>query len=149
MKKEWSSLLVLFVLITFFFGCSKRNLLLPDSKNESKITNTALKSATAVVTYLTGDAADVTTNATGGLILMGGGTDVDAAIKWFLQKAAGGDVVVIRATGSNGYNNYMYNMVAVNSVETIIIDSRDKANLASVTQKIRNAEALFIAGGDQ
>ena len=149
MKKEWSSLLVLFVLITFFFGCSKRNLLLPDRMNESKITNTTLKPATAVVTYLTGDAADVTTNATGGLILMGGGTDVDAAIKWFLQKAAGGDVVVIRATGSNGYNNYMYNMVAVNSVETIIIDSRDKANLASVTQKIRNAEALFIAGGDQ
>lgn len=150
MKKELPLLLVVVVSITFFFGCSKRNIILPGSINESsKTTNTGLKPATTVTTYLTGDAADVTTNATGGLILMGGGTDVDAAIKWFLQKAAGGDVVVIRATGSNGYNNYMYNMVAVNSVETIIIDSRDKANLASVTQKIRNAEALFIAGGDQ
>ena len=150
MKKKLSSMLVRFVSITFFFSCSKRNIILPDSLNESLETNnTALRPATSVVTYLTGNAADVTTNSTGGLILMGGGTDVDAAIKWFLQKAAGGDVVVIRATGSNGYNKYMYNMVAVNSVETIIIDSRDKANLASVAQKIRNAEALFIAGGDQ
>ena len=129
MKKELPLLLVVVVSITFFFfGCSKRNIILPGSINEtSKTTNTGLKPATTVVTYLTGDAADVTTNATGGLILMGGGTDVDAAIKWFLQKAGGGDGVVIRATGSNGYNNYMYNMVAVNSVETIIIDSRAKA----------------------
>lgn len=150
MKKHLLFLLVLFVSIALFSGCSKKNLILPDRINESlKKTNTDLIPATTVVTYLTGNAADVTTNATGGLILMGGGTDVDAAIRWVLQKAAGGDVVVIRATGSNGYNKYMYNMVAVNSVETIIIDSRDKANLASVTQKIRNAEALFIAGGNQ
>lgn len=56
---------------------------------------------------------------------------------------------MIRATGADGYNTYMYNMVPVNSVETLIIDSREKAALASVEQKIRNAEALFIAGGDQ
>jgi cyanophycinase-like exopeptidase len=80
---------------------------------------------------------------------MGGGTDVDAAIAWFLQRANGGDVVVIRSTGADGYNQYMYDMVPVNSVETIMIDSRAKASLTSVTDKIRNAEALFIAGGDQ
>ncbi len=109
----------------------------------------AAKPAPSVVTYLTGNAADVTTPAVGGLVLMGGSTDVDAAIQWLLQRAAGGNVVVIRSTGADGYNNYMYNMVPVNSVETIIIDSRAKADLATVTQKIRNAEALFIAGGDQ
>lgn len=109
----------------------------------------AAKPAPTAVTYLTGDAADVTTNAIGGLILMGGSTDVDAAIQWFLQRAAGGDVVVIRSSGADGYNQYMYNMVNVNSVETIIIDSRTKAELNTVAQKIRNAEALFIAGGDQ
>jgi cyanophycinase len=107
------------------------------------------RAAPTVVTYLTGSAADVSTNAVGGLLLMGGGPDVDAAITWFLQNAAGGDVVIIRATGSDGYNQYMYDMVNVNSVETIIIDSREKATLAAVTDKIRNAEALFIAGGDQ
>jgi cyanophycinase len=80
---------------------------------------------------------------------MGGSTDVDAAIQWFLQNANGGDVVVIRSTGADGYNQYMYDMVNVNSVETIIIDNRTKAGLSAITQKIRNAEALFIAGGDQ
>lgn len=109
----------------------------------------AAKPAPSVVTYLTGNAADVTTPAAGGLLLMGGSTDVDAAINWFLQRAAGGDVVVIRSSGADGYNTYMYNMVAVNSVETIIIDSRAKAELTTVADKIRNAEALFIAGGDQ
>lgn len=118
--------------------------------SETKSTvSVAAKPATTVVTYLTGDAADVSTTATGGLLLMGGSTDVDAAIAWFLQRAGGGDVVVIRATGADGYNTYMYNMVNVNSVETIMIDSRTKADMATVTQKIRNAEALFIAGGDQ
>ena len=61
----------------------------------------------------------------------------------------GGDIVVIRATGADGYNAYMYGLANVNSVETIIIDSRTKADLTLVTDKIRNAEALFIAGGDQ
>lgn len=102
-----------------------------------------------VVSYLTGSADDVTTKTQGGLLLVGGSTDVEAAIRWFLTRSGGGDVVVIRASGADGYYAYMYNMVGVNSVESLIIDSREKANLASVEQKIRNAEALFIAGGDQ
>ena len=150
MNKHLQLSMVLAVSIHLFFGCSKQNLLLPDTDAMSlKSGGGSLKPAPSVVSYLTGDGADVTTTATAGLILMGGGTDVDAAIQWFLQRAGGGDVVVIRATGADGYNQYMYDMVGVNSVETIIIDSRAKADLAAVTQKIRNAEALFIAGGDQ
>ncbi|MBI1782428.1 MAG: cyanophycinase [Sphingobacteriales bacterium] len=121
----------------------------PSISDQTSKNIAAAKAPPSAVTYLTGDGADVTTTPVGGLILMGGGTDVDAAIQWFLQRANGGDVVVIRATGADGYNTYMYNMVPVNSVETIIIDSRTKAALTSVTDKIRNAEALFIAGGDQ
>lgn len=102
-----------------------------------------------VVSYLRGSAEDVTTKTQGGLLLMGGSTDVESAIRWFLNRSGGGDVVVTRSSGADGYNNYMYNMADVNSVESLIIDSREKANLASVEQKIRNAEALFIAGGDQ
>lgn len=107
------------------------------------------KTAVTPVTYLTGDSADVTTAAIGGLLLMGGSKEVDAAVKWFLQRAAGGDVVVLRSSGADGYNSYMYNMVQVNSVETIIIDSREKAFSKYVRDKIRKAEALFIAGGNQ
>ena len=151
MNKHLQFSVVLVLSIHLLFGCSKQNILLPDS-NETALKSGgggSLKPAPSVVSYLTGDGADVTTTATSGLILMGGGADVDAAIQWFLQRAGGGDIVVIRASGADGYNQYMYNMGGVNSVETIIIDSRAKADLAAVTQKIRNAEALFIAGGDQ
>lgn len=127
------------------------------SKSNSKITernidanaNLAIPIPPTVTSYLTGDAADATTTTQGGLLLMGGSKDVDVAIAWFLQRSGGGDVVVIRSSGADGYNTYMYNMVPVNSVETLIIDSREKANLPEVEQKIRNAEALFIAGGNQ
>jgi cyanophycinase len=150
MKKQLQ-LLLLLLAVHLFNSCSKQIVTATDAEKLSAKTgvNAAAKPAPSVVTYLTGDAADVNTAATAGLILMGGSTDVDAAIQWFLQRAGGGDVVVIRATGADGYNQYMYDMVAVNSVETIVIDSRAKADLATVTQKIRNAEALFIAGGDQ
>lgn len=135
-----------------FFGCAHDTMIEPDQRalsSSKKSPETAAKASPSVVTYMTGDPADVTTNAVGGLLLMGGSTDVDVAIEWFLQRAAGGDVVVIRSSGADGYNQYMYDMVPVNSVETIMIDSRAKAELTSVADKIRNAEALFIAGGDQ
>jgi cyanophycinase len=102
-----------------------------------------------VITYLTGASADVYPVPGGGLFLVGGSTDVDSAVAWFLKRANGGDVVVLRARGGDGYNEYMYNLAPVNSVETIIIDTREKAALTYVTDKIRNAEALFISGGDQ
>ncbi len=153
-----TTLFMKFITISFILtACTKQHekLVINDGTAPSAIETSASKNISSakappsVVTYLTGSGSDVTTNAIGGLILMGGSTDVDAAIQWFLQRAAGGDVVVIRATGADGYNTYMYNMVPVNSVETIIIDSRTKANLSAVTDKIRNAEAVFIAGGDQ
>ncbi len=144
----------LFIICLFNFSC-KQELGLDFKKelNTKKIEIDNLARPTpppTVVSYLTGDAADVnTTTHLGGLLLMGGSTDVDAAIAWQLNRSGGGDIVVIRASGADGYNTYMYNMVPVNSVESIIIDSREKANLPEVAQKIRNAEALFIAGGDQ
>lgn len=133
----------------FIFSCKKEVQPLAQDTIPEIATAKPPPAPPSVVTYLTGDAADVTPAPTAGLLLMGGSTDVDAAINWFLQRANGGDVVVIRSSGADGYNQYMFEMVPVNSVETIIIDSREKAELASVEQKIRNAEALFIAGGDQ
>lgn len=102
-----------------------------------------------VKTYLTGSPQDVHTPTTPGLLLMGGSTDVKEAITWFLQRSGGGDVVVIRSSGADGYNQYMFDMLPVNSVETIIINSKAKAMQDSVVAKIRAAEALFIAGGNQ
>lgn len=99
--------------------------------------------------WITGDPADVKTNHKGGTILMGGSTDVDEAHAWMLQNADGGDVVVIRASGKDGYNKYLFNLGKVNSVETLMVNSREIADLDEIAEKVRNAEALFIAGGDQ
>ena len=47
-----------------------------------------------------GAATDTTTPCTRSTVLMGGGTDVDAAIKWMINRSGGGDFVVVRATGT-------------------------------------------------
>lgn len=99
--------------------------------------------------WITGSTLDVNTTTEGGTCLMGGGTDNDDAIKWMIQKSGGGDFVVIRSAGTGAYNDYIYGLGTVNSVETILIDTRAKAGIAEIATKIRNAEALFIAGGDQ
>src|SRR4051812_27050737 len=99
--------------------------------------------------YAVGNQNDVTTTTTAGTVLMGGGTDVDAAFQWMIGKSGGGDFVVIRTTGTDAYNPYIYGLGTVNSVETLIIKSRTAAADPFVVNKIRNAEAVWIAGGDQ
>lgn len=99
--------------------------------------------------YLTGDAGDTTGATEFGLGLMGGGTDVDALFTWMSDRAGGGDFVVIRASGADGYNQYVYDLGNFDSVETLVLPNRDVASHEFVVQTIRNAEALFIAGGDQ
>lgn len=110
-------------------------------------------SATAqtYVSYFTGDTTDVTTVTQGGVVLMGGATEDDNAMRWFLQRSGGGDIVVIRASGADGYNDYLFSDlgVTVNSVETILTASYNSAQEPYVAQQIRRAEALWIAGGDQ
>lgn len=107
------------------------------------------KNPTAHSLGLTGSAADVTTQSSPGIVLMGGSTDVEEAIRWMITKSGGGDFVIIRASGSTGYNDYIYNLGGINSVETFLLDSRGKANDPAVGKRLREAEALFIAGGDQ
>ena len=101
--------------------------------------------------FFTGDTTDVTTPTQGGVVLMGGATEDDNAMRWFLQHSGGGDIVVIRTSGSDGYNDYFYSDlgVPVNSVETILTSNFNAAQQPYVAQQIRNAEALWIAGGDQ
>lgn len=101
--------------------------------------------------YLTGDVSDFCCYPDYGICLMGGSTEDDRAMIWFLEKANGGDILVIRASGSDGYNDYFYSElgVEVNSVETIVFHSAEAANDPYVLQQIANAEAIWMAGGDQ
>lgn len=96
-----------------------------------------------------GSADDVQTKTTFGLALMGGGTDQADAFRWFAGKAGGGDLVVLRASGTDAYNPYIAGLAKLNSVTTIIIKDRSAASNPAVLERVRNAEALFFAGGDQ
>ena len=103
--------------------------------------------------YFTGSMTDMIVSPTppGGICLMGGASENDEAMKWFLNRAYGGDVLVIRASGSNGYNNYLYASlgVNVNSVETIVFNNSSAAYDPYVLERISKAEAIWMAGGDQ
>lgn len=102
--------------------------------------------------YIVGNAADAqqSPSLSPGLVLMGGGTDVDAAFQWMCQRAGGGDFLVIRTSGSDGYNTYIQQLCPqMDSVESIVITSVAGANSSYVSSRILNAEALWIAGGDQ
>ncbi|WP_428659835.1 cyanophycinase [Runella sp.] len=98
---------------------------------------------------ITGDTADVNVPTMNGYVLGGGSTDVKEALLWMIERAKGGDVVIIRASGATGYNDFIYGLGGVNSVETLLINSRELAQNPAVAQRIRQAEMLFIAGGDQ
>ncbi len=94
--------------------------------------------------------ADVKTKTSPGLLLMGGGGDVDEAMHWFLQQAGGGDIVVLRAGGSDGYNDYFFSEIGgINSVTSIVFASETPASDPAILERIANAEGIFIAGGDQ
>ena len=100
--------------------------------------------------FRVGSASDITTATTPGTVLMGGGTDVDAAFQWMCQRSGNGDFLVIRATGTDAYNPYIQQLCpAENSVATLIIPNRTAASDPFVIAAIQNAEALWIAGGDQ
>jgi cyanophycinase-like exopeptidase len=101
--------------------------------------------------YQTGSVTDVITNPQPGVCLMGGASEQEDAMIWFLNKADGGDVVVLRASGSDGYNDYFYTDlgVTINSVTTFVIDNVTGATDPYVLQKVADAEAIWFAGGDQ
>ena len=96
-----------------------------------------------------GDPADVAPKTKGGVVLIGGGGEVHGAFKWMIDRSGGGDVVILRATGDYLYHHTIDSLGKVNSIETLRIGSREMANDPIVAETIRNAEMLFITGGDQ
>jgi len=100
--------------------------------------------------WVAGDPADLIATPEAGLILMGGGTDVDAAFTWQRDRIDGGDVVVLRASGADGYNDYLFSEIGgVDSVETLLVDTATLAAEPYVGWTLDHAEAIFLAGGDQ
>jgi len=115
------------------------------------IGTTIVLGAQSYTSYFTGNSTNITTTPQGGVCLMGGASEHDGAMRWFLNRADGGDVLVLRASGSDGYQNYFYSElgVSINSVETIVFNQASAANDPDLHTKIEQAEAIWFAGGDQ
>ena len=80
--------------------------------------------------------------------------DTDEAFSWQIQNANGGDFVVLRTSGDDAYNQYIMGMSlavgkALNSVTTILFKNKKGSQESEVLNALRNAEAIFMAGGDQ
>ena len=100
--------------------------------------------------FRAGNAADATeATPRAGYALMGGGKDLDEAFTWLCERAGGGDLLVLRATGGDAYDSYIQGVCHLNSVATLIVPNRAGAADPFVAKAIREASALFIAGGDQ
>jgi cyanophycinase len=92
-----------------------------------------------------------------GLALMGGGGTVDAAYRFIAGHAGGGHIVILRAVADNSFDpddgNYGESFIGkwgpVVSAETIVFHSRKAAFDARVISVLRNADGIFLAGGDQ
>jgi cyanophycinase len=106
--------------------------------------------AKSTYTYFSiGSTANKVTQTSIGIALMGGGSNVDDAFRFLIDRSGGGDIVVLCAGCDASYNTYINGLGKVDSVETISFKSRAASSDPFVAAKIRNAEALFIAGGDQ
>jgi cyanophycinase-like exopeptidase len=141
---------------------------------------TGTTTKTSYTYYPTGNpsapvATTVTPKPQSSIVLMGGGPDVTPAFRWMIQQAgvtpgSGGRFVVIRASGADGYNPFIWytntdadrtvdpvgdevfvggRAMGLSSVETLVISSQSAANDANVLAIVNRANALFIAGGDQ
>jgi len=97
-----------------------------------------------------GNPADASPQTRFGLMMEGGGRDVNEAYEWLCAHAGDGDILVLRATGDADYNPYIRRLCPnANSVATLKITGRKGAHQAFVVDAVDHAEALFIAGGSQ
>ncbi len=115
------------------------------------ITGSAMASTTeeGYQYFITGNPENVQVATQGLIVMQGGGDDVDENYVRMGALGGGGDFVVLRASGADDYNDYIFKLCGCDSVETIVFASREAAFDPFVIETIRNADALFIAGGDQ
>ena len=86
----------------------------------------------------------------GGLLLMGGGDRNGDAMKWFFGKAGGGHIVVLSASYGKEIGEEFFNEIGgIRSVEIFVFHARSQASNPRILERLRKADGIFIAGGDQ
>lgn len=111
---------------------------------------TPTSSGTGYVEYTTPAAAPAQTHAPRfGVVMLGGHGDVDEATAFLCEHSGGGKLVVLRASGADDYNEEFHGKCPANSVTTLVFSARAASDQPFVIQQLREAHAIFIAGGDQ
>jgi len=86
----------------------------------------------------------------GGLLLLGGGDRNVDALRWFFGKAGGGHIVVISASyGKEIGEEFYHDVGGIESVEIFVFHAREQAKDRKILDRLRKADGIFIAGGDQ
>ncbi len=102
-------------------------------------------------TFVIGDEAAKTPDpVTGGFLLSGGGDWNYDAFRWFTAHAGHGHIVVLRASGTTESQDEFYNNVkGLKSVRTFLFTNRAAASDPRLIAAVKQADGIFIAGGDQ
>jgi cyanophycinase len=102
--------------------------------------------------FRAGNAADSTATPKAGFALMGGG-EQDPALRFLCERANGGDFLILRANTEDDYaqkvNEEIRALCPLNSAATIVFSEREDSDDPKLVEHITQAEAIFIAGGDQ
>lgn len=85
-----------------------------------------------------------------GLLMAGGGEWPYDAFRWFADKAGHGHVVVLRASGTTSTADEMYKQVGgFASIRTFVFTDRKASTDPVLLEVLKNADGIFLAGGDQ
>jgi cyanophycinase-like exopeptidase len=102
-----------------------------------------------------GNRDSISVSTQGGVLLIGGAEGSKSgeyeATQWFLERAKGGKYLVLRVGGVGRQADWIcrYFRDWIYSAAELSIDSREAANNPEVIDYLNEADALFIAGGDQ
>ncbi|MEH6422438.1 cyanophycinase [Pseudomonas sp. CGJS7] len=85
-----------------------------------------------------------------GLMLVGGGDWPREAFAWMVQRAGHGRIVILRASGTvEAQNEFFHDIGGITAAQTLVFDDRRAASDPQVLAIVREADGVFIAGGDQ
>src|SRR3954452_8544256 len=117
----------------------------------------ALTARANLVRYWSGNPVDVAPALHGPVLDLDGSSAEETALQEMVDRvracygdcATKLDVVVIRASGSDGLNPVFMSLHGVNSVVTLLITDRASAERRDVEEIVNRAEIVWFAGGDQ
>lgn len=83
-----------------------------------------------------------------GVLLTGGGANIDAVFEWQAELINEGDIVVLQGGGKEQLNDYLFSTIGgADSVQTVVLPDQAAAWEPWVRWTIEHAEAVLLVGG--